>query len=73
MRTEACNLPQTMEAIYSYLQENREYCQISLQELMEPITGEYVPNVRTVKAQLKKHYGYNILRSWLRQYDSGVL
>lgn len=44
------NLPQAMEAIYSYLRENREECQFSLQELMDQITGEYVPDVRMTEA-----------------------
>lgn len=61
MRPDVCNLPQAMEAIYSYLRENREECQFSLQELMDQITGEYVPDVRTVKANLIKHFGDKIV------------
>lgn len=50
-----------MEAIYSYLRENREECQFSLQELMDQITGEYVPDVRTVKSHIIKHFGDKIV------------
>lgn len=50
-----------MEYIYSYLEQNSDECQFSLDELMAKIEGEYRPHIKTVKAQLLKKYGDDIL------------
>ncbi|GBP17824.1 hypothetical protein EVAR_7817_1 [Eumeta japonica] len=50
-----------MQYIYSYLEENSEECQFSLDELMTKIEGDYRPHIKTVKAQLLKKYGDDIL------------
>lgn len=50
-----------MQYIYSYLEENSEECQFSLDELMDKIEGDYRPHIKTVKAQLLKKYGNDIL------------
>lgn len=46
-----------MEDIYSYLAENREECQFSLNDLMDQIKSDYKPDIRTVKTHLIKRYG----------------
>lgn len=51
----------TMEEIYSYLIENSEECQFSLEELMTKIKGEFVPDARTVKQHLLKKCGEDVV------------
>ncbi|GBN79877.1 hypothetical protein AVEN_204925-1 [Araneus ventricosus] len=50
-----------MQYIYSYLQNNSDECQLYLDELMAKIEGDYRPHMKTVKAQLFKKYGDDIL------------
>jgi hypothetical protein len=50
-----------MQYIYSYLEQNSEEYQFSLDELMTKIEGDYRPHIKTVKAQLLKKYGDDIL------------
>ncbi|KAK0156660.1 hypothetical protein PV327_011737, partial [Microctonus hyperodae] len=50
-----------MQYIYSYLEQNSDECQFSLDELMAKIEGDYLPHIKTVKAQLLKKYGDDIL------------
>lgn len=57
----ATNVDEAMEYIYSYLTENSEECQFSLDELMDQIEGEYRPDQRTVKARLMNKYEEDIL------------
>ena len=49
-----------MEKIYSFLEENAEECQLSLDELIDQIEGER-PKLRTVKNRLFAKYGEDIL------------
>lgn len=51
---------EAMEKIYSFLEENAEECQFSLDELMDQIEGER-PQLRTVKNRLFAKYGEDIL------------
>ncbi|GBP63216.1 hypothetical protein EVAR_89483_1 [Eumeta japonica] len=57
----ACEIDTAMQYIYSYLEENSEECQFSLDELMTKIEGDYRPHIKIVKAQLLKKYGDDIL------------
>lgn len=50
-----------MQYIYSYLEQNSDECQFSLNELMTKIEGDYRPHIKTVKAQLLKKYGDDVL------------
>lgn len=50
-----------MQYIYSYLEQNSEECQFSLDELMTKIEADYRLHIKTVKAQLLKKYGDGIL------------
>lgn len=50
-----------MQYIFSYLEQNSEECQFSLNELMTKIEGDYRPHIKTVKTHLLKKYGDDIL------------
>lgn len=50
-----------MEMIYSYIEEHPEECQYTLEELMEKIQGEHVPDKKTVKTRLLKKYDEDVL------------
>lgn len=52
---------EAMGAIYSYLEENSSECQFSMSELVAKVEGNFVPDVKTIKNQLKKRYGGDIL------------
>lgn len=52
-----------MDYIFSYLKENSSECQFSLEELQDQIKGEFYPHVKTIKAQLLKKYGDDIMIS----------
>lgn len=54
------NVADCMEHIYSYLHDNREECQFSVNELIDQINGEYKPDIRTVKTHLLSHFGDKI-------------
>ncbi|GBP77915.1 hypothetical protein EVAR_89569_1 [Eumeta japonica] len=57
----ASEIDTAMQYIYSYLEENSEECQFSLDELMTKIEGDYRPHIKKVKVQLLKKYGDDIL------------
>ncbi|GBP90495.1 hypothetical protein EVAR_56732_1 [Eumeta japonica] len=57
----ASEIDTAMQYIYSYLEENSEECQFSLEELMTKIEGDYHPHIKIVKTQLLKKYGDDIL------------
>lgn len=46
-----------MENIYSYLEENSEEYQFSLDNLLNQIDGDYRPHIKTVKTKLLQKYG----------------
>lgn len=50
-----------MEGIYLFLKENSDECQFSMNELLNQISGDFVPDMRTVKTHLKDKYGDDIL------------
>ncbi|GBO39839.1 hypothetical protein AVEN_240427-1 [Araneus ventricosus] len=50
----ARNVVETMECIYSYLEEKPEECKFSMEELLNQIQGEFYPEIRTVKTRLFK-------------------
>ncbi|GBM33106.1 hypothetical protein AVEN_9646-1 [Araneus ventricosus] len=50
-----------MQYIYSYLEQNSDECQFSLDELTAKIESDYRPHIKTEKAQLLKKYGDDIL------------
>lgn len=50
-----------MEYIYSYLEENAEDCQFSLEDLINSIEGEYRPDVQTIQTRLLQKYGDDII------------
>lgn len=52
----ATNVDEAMDYIFSYLAENSEEFQFSLDDLMKQIEGEYRPDQRTVKTRLLKKY-----------------
>lgn len=54
-------IAEAMEGIYSFLKENSDECQFSMNELMNQINGDFVPDIRTVKKQLQAKYGDDIL------------
>jgi hypothetical protein len=53
------DIQSTMHEIYSCL-ENSDDCQFSMKELLDQVTG-YVPDERTVKENLKKRYGEEVI------------
>ena len=50
-----------MEYIYSYVEQNSEECQFPFDESMAKIEGDYRPLIQTVKVQLLRKYGDDIL------------
>jgi hypothetical protein len=50
-----------MGSILSYLKDNANECQFSLDDLMNLIEGDYRPDVRTVKSRLLKEFGDDVL------------
>lgn len=57
----ASEVEEAMECIYSYLSENSDECQFSLDELLKTIKGPYLPDIRTVKSHLNKKFGDDII------------
>ncbi|CAH1118147.1 unnamed protein product [Phaedon cochleariae] len=55
------DVDEAMEMIFSYIENNPEECQFSLEELMNQITTENVPQARTVKTRLLEKYDEDIL------------
>lgn len=47
--------------IHSYFEQNSDGYQFYVDELMAKIEGDYRPHIKTVKAQLLKKYGNDIL------------
>ena len=61
-RPDAVNLLRGMECMYAYLEETREECQFSIDDLVtQNFQGDYKPNVRTVETHLKRQYGDKIM------------
>lgn len=56
-------IEKAMQNIFTFLDSNDEECQFSLDVLMNQIEGDYHPDIKTVKAQLLKKYGSDILIS----------
>lgn len=50
-----------MEQIYEYVEENSSECQFLLETLLDQVTTDNIPHLKTVKAQLKKKYGDDIV------------
>ena len=57
----ASNVDEAMKTIFSYLRDNAEECQFSLEDLINLIEGDYRPDIRTVKSRLLKEFGDDIL------------
>ncbi|KAK2578573.1 hypothetical protein KPH14_012007 [Odynerus spinipes] len=54
-------IDRAMEYIYNYIDQNSDECQFTLQELIENIEGDFIPDVRTIKKRLKQKYIGDIL------------
>ncbi|CAG4960836.1 unnamed protein product [Colias eurytheme] len=50
------NIDAAMADVFSYLHENSEECQFFMTDLMKSITGEYIPQKRTIIERLKAKY-----------------
>lgn len=57
----ATNVDEAMEVIYTYLDNNSDECQFSLDHLIDQIEREYRPEMRTVMSRLKENYGEDIV------------
>jgi hypothetical protein len=55
------NVDEAMGLILSYLKDNANECQFSLDDLMNLIEGDYRPDVRNVKSRLLKEFGDDVL------------
>ncbi|KAG8190191.1 hypothetical protein JTE90_011915 [Oedothorax gibbosus] len=55
------NVDEAMEYIFSYLEDNSEECQFLFEDLVNQIEGEFIPDMRTIKARLRKQYGDDVL------------
>ncbi|KAG8178708.1 hypothetical protein JTE90_024830 [Oedothorax gibbosus] len=57
----ASNVDEAMGYVFSYLEDNSEECQFSFED--NQIEGEFRPDMRTIKARLRKQYGDDVLIS----------
>lgn len=59
-RPKTTEVEEAMKEIIDYLDQNSEECQFSLSKVKEAITG-HIPDDRTIKRELEKFYGGNII------------
>lgn len=52
---------EAMEYIYTYVEENGEECQFPIEDLMNAVKCDVLPDIRTVKSRISKKYGEDVL------------
>jgi len=57
----AKEIDEAMDSIYNCLENNSDECQFSLDELINQIQGDFIPDKKTVKTHLQKRYGDNVI------------
>lgn len=55
------NIDVAMADVFAYLHDNSEECQFFMTDLMKSITGEYIPQKRTIIERLKAKYKDDIV------------
>lgn len=63
----ASSVDEAMQVIFSYLDENCDECQFSIQELIELIEEDSRPHSKTVRSRLQTKYGDQIIISESRR------
>lgn len=59
--TNADKIEKKIQYIYEYIEKNSNECQLCLTVFMDKIQGSHCPHIQTVKAQLLKNYGDDIM------------
>lgn len=61
------SVDEAMQVIFSYIDDNSDECQFSIQQLIELIEEDSRPHCKTVKSRLKMKYGNQIILSESRR------
>lgn len=61
------SVDEAMQVIFSYIDENSDECQFSIQQLLELIEEDSRPHSKTVKSRLQEKYGDQIIISESRR------